>query len=171
LSDWLEKTAQANKPLVANAQPNPEHFEGLVQADRHLVRPQQFHSGLLIRKMEKAKAAKRKAVSPSNPLMGFRADEITRAAIVKWAEDQPDKPTLSEAVRRLVGLGLSGDVRPNQTSQARANEAKVMAADQLDRLADPSATADEQAVRKRRLLQGPEEFQNVRVDRLKKKQT
>jgi hypothetical protein len=44
-----------------------------------------------------------------------------------------------------------------------------MAADQLDQLADPSATTDEQAVRKRRLLQGPEEFQNVRVDRLKKK--
>ena len=121
--------------------------------------------------MEKAKAAKPKAVSPSNPLMGFRADEITRAAIVKWAENQPDKPTLSEAVRRLVALGLSGNVRPNQGSQARANEAKAMAADQLDRLADPYATTDEQAVRKHRLLQGPEEFQNVRIDRLKKKQT
>jgi hypothetical protein len=163
---------QANQPLVANAQPNPEPFGGLVWADPHLVRPQQFHSGLLIRKMEKAKAAKRKAIGPSsNPLMGFRADEITRAAIVKWAENQPDKPTLSEAVRRLVGLGLSGNGRPNQVSQVRANEAKVMAADQLDRLADPFATTDEQAVRKRRLLQGPEEFQNVRVDRLKKKQT
>ena len=112
----------------------------------------------------------RKAVKPSpDPLIGFRADEITRAAIVKWAENQPDKPTLSEAVRRLVGLGLSGNVRPNQASPARASKAKAVAADQLDRLADPSATADEQANRKRRLLQGPEEFQSVRVDRPKKK--
>jgi hypothetical protein len=44
-----------------------------------------------------------------------------------------------------------------------------MAANQLDRLADKSATADEQAIRKRRLLKGPEEFQNLRVDRPAKK--
>jgi hypothetical protein len=118
--------------------------------------------------MEDAKARKRKATSPSSPLMGFRADDVTRAAIVKWAENQPDKPTLSEAVRRLVGLGLSANGRPNLTSNARAAEANAMAGTQLDQLADPSATSDERAHRKRRLLQGPEEFQSVRVDRPKK---
>ena len=40
------------------------------------------------------------------PLMRFRADTATRAAILKWAEDQEDKPSLSEAIRRLVELGL-----------------------------------------------------------------
>jgi hypothetical protein len=40
------------------------------------------------------------------PLMGFRADPVIRASIVKWAEKQPDMPTLSEAIRRLVELGL-----------------------------------------------------------------
>jgi hypothetical protein len=120
--------------------------------------------------MENGKATKRKAIGPSSqPLMGFRADDITRAAIVKWAENQPHKPTLSEAIRRLVGLGLSANVRPNQASQARATKANAMAANQLDLLADPSATTDERAHRKRRLLQGPEEFQSVRVDRPKKK--
>jgi hypothetical protein len=44
-----------------------------------------------------------------------------------------------------------------------------MAGDQLDQLADKSATADQQATRKRRLLKGPEEFQSVRVDRTAKK--
>jgi len=29
-----------------------------------------------------------------------------RAAIIRWAEKQSDKPTLSEAIRRLVELGL-----------------------------------------------------------------
>jgi hypothetical protein len=42
-----------------------------------------------------------------------------------------------------------------------------MAGKQLDELADQSATTEEQAVRKRRLLKGPEEFQNARVDRPK----
>jgi hypothetical protein len=36
------------------------------------------------------------------PLMGFRADPVIRASIVRWAENQPDQPTLSEAIRRLV---------------------------------------------------------------------
>ena len=40
------------------------------------------------------------------PLMGFRADPAIRASIVRWAEKQPDMPTLSEAIRRLVELGL-----------------------------------------------------------------
>jgi hypothetical protein len=40
------------------------------------------------------------------PMMGFRADPVIRASIVRWAEKQPDMPTLSEAIRRLVELGL-----------------------------------------------------------------
>ena len=39
--------------------------------------------------------------------MGFRADPAIRAAIVHWAEAQPDGPSLSEAIRRLVELGLN----------------------------------------------------------------
>jgi hypothetical protein len=39
-------------------------------------------------------------------MMGFRASPILRASIVKWAENQPDMPTLSEATRRLVEIGL-----------------------------------------------------------------
>ena len=116
--------------------------------------------------MKKAKASKQKAIGrPSNALMGFRADPMTRAAIAKWARNQPDKPTLSQAIRQLVELGLLAKARSKQTSRARANEANAMAADQLDRLADPSATAEEQATRKGRLLRGPEEFRKLRIDR------
>jgi hypothetical protein len=32
--------------------------------------------------------------------------DATRAAIVKWAAKQDDRSTLSEAIRRLVELGL-----------------------------------------------------------------
>jgi hypothetical protein len=97
--------------------------------------------------------------------MGVRASAQLRGKIVKWAENQSDKPTLSEATRRLVEIGLTVKARPKQGSRVRADKAKAMAANQLDQLADESATADEQASRKRRLLKGPEEFQNVRVDR------
>lgn len=60
--------------------------------------------------MKEARAVKQKVMGrPATgikPLMGFRADPEIRAAIVRWAENQPDTPTLSEAIRRLVELGL-----------------------------------------------------------------
>jgi hypothetical protein len=40
-------------------------------------------------------------------MIGFRADAGFRSAIEKWARAQPDKPKLSDAVRRLVELGLN----------------------------------------------------------------
>jgi hypothetical protein len=102
------------------------------------------------------------------PLMGFRADAATRAAIVKWAEYQPDKPSLSEAIRRLVEIALtsSSGVRPKSESQRQ--RARSMAGDTIDKMADSTASSDEQADRKRQLVKGPEEFQKVRRDRNRK---
>jgi hypothetical protein len=118
--------------------------------------------------MKKARAVKQKVMGRPRtgitPLIGFRADAATRASIVKWAKNEADQPSLSEAIRRLVELGLSV-ARSRPASRARAGKAHEMAGKQLDQLADQSATAEEQASRKRRLLKGPEEFRGVRVDR------
>jgi hypothetical protein len=104
------------------------------------------------------------------PLMGFRADPIIRASIVRWAENQPDNPSLSEAIRRLVEVGLAGAPRaPARRSQRSTAKAKELAGKAIDRLVDKAAPAEEQASRKRRLLRGPEEFRGVRVDRPKNK--
>jgi hypothetical protein len=60
--------------------------------------------------MKKAISAKQKRVgrppTGKTPMMGFRATPLLRASIVQWAVRQPDAPKLSEAVRRLVELGL-----------------------------------------------------------------
>jgi hypothetical protein len=45
-------------------------------------------------------------------MIGFRADAKLRAAIKKWATAQADKPKLSDAIRRLVELGLK--VKPTK---------------------------------------------------------
>jgi len=74
-----------------------------------------------------------------------------------------------EAIRRLVELGLTMKARPTQITPAKAERAAAAAGKQLDQLADKSASVEEQASRKRRLLKGPEEFQNVRIDRPAKK--
>ncbi len=102
--------------------------------------------------------------------MGFRASPVMRASVVRWAENQPDTPSLSEAIRRLVELGLAGAEKPAaRRSEMNVAKAKELAAKTINGLADPAAPAEEQASRKRRLLKGPEEFRDLRVDRAKQK--
>ena len=97
--------------------------------------------------------------------MGFRADAATRAEIVRWAENQPDMPSLSEAIRRLVEIGLSANP-PARTARkpGQKERAKELAARTIDRMQDPSAPLEERAQRRRRLTKGPSEFREDRVD-------
>jgi hypothetical protein len=100
--------------------------------------------------------------------MGFRADDMTRAAIVKWAESQPDTPSLSEAIRRLVEIGLTVKTRSALSDRQRAAIADL-ASKAIDSLTAGAPNNDEKATRKRRLIKGPEEFRELRADRTKDK--
>jgi hypothetical protein len=102
-------------------------------------------------------------------MMGFRASSDLRAAITKWAAHQPDNPTLSEATRRLVELGLTVGAKQKQTTAATAERAKELASKAIDSLTAGAANNDETASRKGRLIRGPEEFREARVDRPKAK--
>jgi hypothetical protein len=51
-----------------------------------------------------------------------------------------------------------------QRSPKAASKAVDLAGEQIDKLSDPSATAEEQQQRKRRLLKGPKEFRDIRGD-------
>jgi hypothetical protein len=124
--------------------------------------------------MKKAIPAKQKSVGrPATgvtPMMGFRAEPVLRAAIVRWAENQPDMPTLSEATRRLVELGLAAKAPARPASKpGRQLRAQELATKEIDKIGDPSMPPEEHAQRRRRLTKGPEEFREVRVDRAKAK--
>jgi hypothetical protein len=119
-----------------------------------------------MKKITRAGAEKARKHRPTvrDPVMGLPMSPTLRRAALRWAENQSDKPSLPEAVRRLVALGLTVTQRHSQAHPARARVANEAAAMQLDRLADVSATSDEQADRKSQLLRGPEEFRKARVD-------
>src|ERR1700745_3721872 len=123
--------------------------------------------------MKKARTVRQKLMGRPRtgitPLMGFRADAATRAAIVKWAENQPHMPTLSEAIRRLVELGLTVRAKTKQGSAARAERAKELASKTINNLTADTPESNEKASRKGRLIKGPEEFREARVDRPKGK--
>ncbi|HWX17339.1 MAG TPA: hypothetical protein VNY07_12195 [Chthoniobacterales bacterium] len=109
------------------------------------------------------------------PLVGVRMTEEFQSEIKNWAKKQPDHPALAVAIRRLVELGLTAkakwspvkeDEKPRKDTKGRARE---LAGDTLDEMTDTTATPEDQAGRKRRLIRGPEEFQNVRRDRPNRK--
>jgi hypothetical protein len=84
------------------------------------------------------------------------------AEVEAWAIANDVDP--SDAICRLVELGLMAGLRPTQVNATRAKE---LAANVIDGLGDGAASADDRASRKSRLLKGPEEFREARVDRPK----
>jgi hypothetical protein len=124
--------------------------------------------------MKKATSAKQKIrgrpATGVTPMMGFRASDKLRAEIVRWAEYQPDTPKLSEAVRRLVEMGLASASPQNSprvlsTAKQSAARALELAGNAIDKHSDQDASEDERKVRRRKLIQGPSVFRDARKDR------
>ncbi|WP_431015521.1 hypothetical protein [Bradyrhizobium pachyrhizi] len=106
-----------------------------------------------------------------DPSRTFRLSDEFMAQLDDWAARQDDKPTRSEAIRRLVEIGLSAkneSPRKSEDTQQRKDtkqRARELAGDAIDGIAEAAASPEDQASRKRRLIKGPEEFQKVRRDR------
>jgi Arc/MetJ-type ribon-helix-helix transcriptional regulator len=89
-------------------------------------------------------------------------------SVDSWAAKHADG-SRSEAIRRLVELGLVGSDPAKHTSRKAAAKASDMAGRRIDKIGDPSATAEERQDRKQRLLKGPSEFRDMRGDHPKPK--
>ena len=89
------------------------------------------------------------------------------AEVDAWAT--ANDATRSEAIRRLVELGLTARTKSKQGSAARAERAKELASKTIDNLTAATPESNEKVRRKGNLIKGPEEFRQVRVDRPKPK--
>jgi hypothetical protein len=111
-----------------------------------------------------------------DPVTAIRLSEEMRAEIDAWAEQQNDEPGRSEAIRRLIEIGLTVKTERASKSedtkqrQSRKQRARQLAGDAVDKMTDTTASAQDQASRKRRLIKGPEEFREARVDLPKAKE-
>jgi hypothetical protein len=81
-----------------------------------------------------------------------------------WRAKQEGDISRPDAIRRLAELGLVATQPMKRRSPKAASKALDLAARQVDKLIDPSATAEERQQRKRRLLKGPGEFRDIRDD-------
>ena len=98
------------------------------------------------------------------PVTAVRLPPALSADVDKWAGSQADEPTRSEAIRRLVELGLTVKTEPKQPAAARADRAKELATKAIEKMIDPAAPPEERAQRRQRLTKGPLEFREDRVD-------
>ena len=111
-----------------------------------------------------------------DPVTAIRLSEEMRAGIDAWAEQQNDEPGRSEAIRRLIEIGLTVKTERASKSEAtkqrqsRKQRARQLAGDAVDKMTDTTASVQDQASRKRRLIKGPEEFREARVDTPKAKE-
>ena len=108
-------------------------------------------------------ATRRPATGVGTPVHVRCSDEIL-ATLDAWRRRQADLPSRSEAIRRLVEEAFKHE-RPWRAGPHKgAWTARAMAAKELDRLGDTSATEEERQNRKRRILKGPPEFREMRED-------
>jgi hypothetical protein len=101
-----------------------------------------------------------------DPMVSARIPAATVGAIDEWA--RRNETTRSGAIALLVELGLSVKTKSAPSERQRAALADL-ASKAIDSLTVGTADSDEKASRKRRLIKGPEEFRDVRVDRPGKK--
>ena len=88
-------------------------------------------------------------------------------AIDDWAST--NETTRSDAIRRLVELGLTVKMAAKQPSSLKAARAKELAIKAIEKIIDPTAPSEERGQRRRRLTKGPPEFREARVDLPNKK--
>jgi Ribbon-helix-helix protein, copG family len=96
-----------------------------------------------------------------DPVSAIRLSPDLIATIDKWAA-RHDVSSRSEAIRRLVEVGLAETPPVKRRSRKAASKASDMAGRQIDKIGDPSATDEERQLRKHRLLKGPREFRDLR---------
>jgi Arc/MetJ-type ribon-helix-helix transcriptional regulator len=98
-----------------------------------------------------------------DPLVSARLPQALIDQVETWAA--ANEASRSEAIRRLVELGLTVRPKARKSSEGQQLRAREMASVAIDSMTDGSAHPSDQDSRKRRLLKGPEEFRDVRVDR------
>jgi hypothetical protein len=121
--------------------------------------------------MRKSKTVHRKKrgrpATGRDPAITARLPSAVISDVSRWAAE--NSLSRSEAIRRLVEIGLSVNTSAKPTRKETARKASQLAAREIDPLGDRSMPPEEQAQRKRALIRGPKEFREIREDQPKLK--
>jgi hypothetical protein len=91
----------------------------------------------------------------NDPVRAIRLSDDFLATVDGWASSQEDHPGRSEAIRRLVEIGLRAEPVKRKRSPGQAAKAEKMAAGVVDKaLAKQDARGHVKAQRRQELLEG-----------------
>jgi hypothetical protein len=97
--------------------------------------------------------------------VGVRWQSSELEAIDAWRRGQDSSPSRTEAIRRLVNIGLGSALPTRPRSPEAASTASQLAAEQVEKMLNPLLSDEERRSRRRRLIRGPEEFRKLRKGR------
>ena len=92
----------------------------------------------------------------------LRLDPHLLSALGAWIARQQPPPSRPEAIRRLLKRALAAEPSASRGRGKGAPKAAEMASREIDTLDDRTATNEERASRKRKLILGPREFRGMR---------
>ena len=96
-------------------------------------------------------------------MLSSRIPKATVTTLDAWAEQ--NKTTRSDAIRRLVELGLTVKTPARPVNKpGRRLRAQELATKAIEKIVDPTAPPEERAQRRQQLTKGPSEFREDRVD-------
>jgi hypothetical protein len=92
----------------------------------------------------------------------LRLDHAQLNALDAWIAHQQPSPSRTEAIRALLQRALAAESSASRNRTKGAPKAAQMASSEIDKLGDRTATNEERADRKRKLILGPKEFRGMR---------
>src|SRR4051794_10936848 len=113
---------------------------------------------------DKTKRKRGRPATGRDPVTAIRLPEDLRVRVEAWAAKLGDTPSRSEAIRRLIEIGLASVGTAKRSDKKAAAKAADLAGEMVDHFSDHSVPADIHEKRKRRLLTGPSEFREMRTD-------
>ena len=106
----------------------------------------------------------RPVTTGTGTLIGVRCLDDLLDRIDTWRATQEGDVSRPDAIRRLAEQALAGTQPTKQRSPKARSKALDLASKQIDKLSIHRLTDVERQQRKRRLLKGPKEFQDIRAD-------
>src|SRR3954470_14530316 len=101
---------------------------------------------------DKTKRKRGRPATGRDPVTAIRLPEDLRVGVEAWAAKLRDTPSRSEAIRRLIEIGLATVRKDKRSDKKAAAKAAGLAGEIVDYRSDHSLPADIREKRKRRLL-------------------
>lgn len=118
---------------------------------------------------ERAERAFKRREEGAQAMTDYEAEgHAVRAKTARLKAQREERADTAERMKAVI-IPIKAESGGRPPAKKASVKAAEMAGNEIDRLGDRSATDEQRASRKRRLLKGPKEFRDIRDDQHKRK--